>query len=144
MDYIHSYFKKYKNYSENDSNIGTHIYVYIVPETKRCLPFFNWFSITVENIFYQTWAIKNREGRQYRVTILIWLFPRQSRQDIIQYQIQNKEMALVIFRCHNLFKFPSTQWVIFLKDTQTHLQKWPGQCFWDLISILMLNLAFQH
>ena len=38
MDYIHSYFKKYKNYSENDSNIDTHIYVYTAPETKHCLP----------------------------------------------------------------------------------------------------------
>lgn len=36
---LHSYFKKYKNYSENDSNIDTHIYVYIVPETKTLLAF---------------------------------------------------------------------------------------------------------
>lgn len=40
LDYIHSYFKTYKNYSENDSNIYTHIYVYIVPETKTLLAFF--------------------------------------------------------------------------------------------------------
>ena len=36
---LHSYFKKYKNYSENDSNIDTHSYVYIVPETKTLLAF---------------------------------------------------------------------------------------------------------